>query len=89
MRRHRFARPPRALRRRSVHLDNVALVPASLLPFKDEWQAVANGLPAGGVLVCLPRQEKHRRIVRSVATQLRARGTPVAVVGQPVSGRLA
>ena len=32
MRHYRIKRPPRALRRPGVRLDNVALVPASLLP---------------------------------------------------------
>jgi hypothetical protein len=43
---YRIKRPPRALRRPGVGLDNVALVPSSLLPFNREWQEVANGLIA-------------------------------------------
>ena len=39
-----FGKPPRALRRPGVHLDNLALVPASLLPFKTEWQTVEDWL---------------------------------------------
>ena len=45
MRPYRFMRPPRRLRRAGVKLDNVTLVPARLLPLKDEWQALANALP--------------------------------------------
>ena len=32
---------------REAELDNVALPPVSLLPYKKKYQAVANGLPAG------------------------------------------
>ena len=49
-----FTNPPRALRRPDVRLDNLALVPVSLLPFKTEWQTVANRLPESGVLIILP-----------------------------------
>ena len=34
---YRINRPSRALRRRGLKLDNIALVPASLLPFKRQW----------------------------------------------------
>jgi hypothetical protein len=46
--------PPSALRRQSVILDNIALVPASLLPYKATYQAMANTLPRGDVLIVLP-----------------------------------
>ena len=39
-----FTNPPRALRRPDVRLNNLALVPASLLPFKTEWQTVEDWL---------------------------------------------
>jgi hypothetical protein len=45
MQQYRIKRPPKAIRRPGVRLDNVALVPASLLPFKKAWQVVANGMP--------------------------------------------
>ena len=47
-----FGKPPRAIRRPGVRLDNLILMPASLLPFKAEWQ-VANNLPRGNVLIVL------------------------------------
>ncbi len=75
----RFARPPRSLT--NAKLDNVALVPASLLPFKREWQQVANELPAGGVLICVPDQEdKRRETFIAVARQLRDKGMRVRAV---------
>jgi hypothetical protein len=42
--------PPKAVRR--ARLDNIALVPASLLPRKGKYQKIANNLPKGGVLIC-------------------------------------
>jgi hypothetical protein len=77
----RFAPPPRALRHRGVLLDNVALVPGNLLPFKREWQAMANRLPQGSVLVCLPAQLAHRRPqLTRVTAELRAKGHQVTTV---------
>jgi hypothetical protein len=38
----------------AVHLDNLALVPASLLPFKAQYQHLANTLPKGDILIILP-----------------------------------
>ena len=47
-----FTPPPRALKR--AKLDNLALVPASSLPYRDEYQAIANSQPPGTTLVVLP-----------------------------------
>src|SRR4051794_8587430 len=41
--------PPRSLKR--AKFDNLALVPASLLPFKATWQQLANELPTGSTLI--------------------------------------
>jgi len=45
-----FSRPPRAIRK--AQLDNIALVPASLLLQKGKYQTIANNLPGQGVLIC-------------------------------------
>jgi hypothetical protein len=42
------------LRRPQVKLDNLTLVPASLLPRKADYEAIANDLPRGEVLLVLP-----------------------------------
>jgi hypothetical protein len=47
--RYRLTNPPKALRK--ARLDNIAIVPASLLPFKTTWQKAANTLPKRGVLL--------------------------------------
>jgi hypothetical protein len=68
-----FGRPPRAVRR--ARLDNIALVPASLLPRKGKYQTIANNLPKGGVLICQTEQ-KHRisAILENVAAFFRQNG---------------
>ena len=75
----RFSSPPRRLRKAT--LDNLALVPASLLPYKAVWQQLANDQPPGTTLVVLPKTPgKPGQTLAVVATQLQARGHPVKVV---------
>ena len=50
------------------------LVPASLLPYKKEWQAVANGLPTGSVLVYSTTNPKHKKILAQVSAHLKRKG---------------
>jgi hypothetical protein len=62
-------------------LNNLAVVPASLLPFKVKWQAMANNLPQGTVLVVLPRTNgTARQSAEMVVSYLRAEGRAVAVM---------
>jgi hypothetical protein len=51
-----------------------------LLPFKKEWQAVANGMPTGGVLLCSTTNPRHKQILARVATHLRRKGHRVQTV---------
>ena len=74
MRPDRVTRAPRTLRRRKVELDNVALVPASLLPYKEAWQQLANELPQGSVLIITPLAGPKPATMEKVTTRLRARG---------------
>jgi len=68
--------------------DNVALVPASLLPYRAHWQQLANELPAGSVLVCVPMQEnKPRRPYLAVARTLRQQGFTVRAVDAQLFAR--
>jgi hypothetical protein len=55
--------PPQALQH--ARLDNIALVPASLLPLKGTYQPIANKLPTGSVL-CVPGTQKQRTIMATV-----------------------
>jgi hypothetical protein len=78
---YRFAPPPSPFRRRTVRLGNVALVSASLLPYKKEWQAIANREPHGSTLIVLPHAGGPQRLTcERVAADLTARGRPVRVV---------
>lgn len=60
---------------RNARLDNIALVPASLLPKKGRYQTIANNLPRGGILIC-ETGEKQRltTILERVAQFFRQRG---------------
>lgn len=74
-----FAPPPRAVRK--AKLDNLTLVPASLLPYKAEWQQVANQLPIGSTLIVLPAAgSRQRSTLEHVASGLRAKGRRVATI---------
>ena len=78
---YRLARAPRALSRRSVKLDNIALVPASLLPYKEAWQQIANQLPKGSILVCVPTTDgRQKETFLSVARSLRNKGMSVRAI---------
>lgn len=74
-----FAPPPHAIRKAT--LDNLALLPASLLPFKAEYQAIANQQAPGTTLVVLPRGNSlSRRALERVVTRLRAKGQLVRII---------
>jgi hypothetical protein len=70
---YHISKPPRAIR--TARLDNIALVPASLLPRKGKYQTIANNLPRGGVLICqTEKQQRIRHILAQVARWLQANG---------------
>lgn len=61
--------PPTPLQH--ARLDNIALVPASLLPLKDTYQPLANTLPKGSILLVQTGSPRHRKILEKVASFLR------------------
>ena len=70
---YHIGRPPRAIRK--AKLDNIVLVPASLLYQKGKYQTIANNLPGRGVLICrTEKKERISRILDNVAAFLRQRG---------------
>ena len=70
---YQIVRPPRSVRH--AKLDNIALVPASLLPKKGKYQTIANNLPGQGVLLCqIDNTERISHILDSVAVFFRQRG---------------
>jgi phosphoserine phosphatase len=78
---YRLVKPPQTIRRGRVQLDNLALVPASLLPFKELYQQEANRLPTGAVLIVLPASPQYpRQVCERVATQLKAKGHQVSIL---------
>ncbi len=72
----RFNNPPVSLLK--AHLDNIAIVPASLLPFKSTWQEIANNLPQGSVLIChSPTNTKQKKLLDSISSDLISKGRSV------------
>jgi hypothetical protein len=67
--------PPDALQH--ARLDNIALVPASLLPLKGTYQPIANTLPKGSILLIANASPKHKRILERVASFLRTHSRQV------------
>ncbi|MDP9366673.1 MAG: hypothetical protein M3Q03_00105 [Chloroflexota bacterium] len=75
-------------RTRRIRPDTVTLVPASLLPFKQEWQRLARALPPGSTLIVVPAADSPLcRSMQRVAVQLREGGHRVTTVGAaPLKG---
>ena len=64
-----YHQPPVALRK--AQLDNILLIPASALPEKARYQAIANDLPRGAVLLVLPHAyPKERRFLEQTLIPL-------------------
>ena len=74
--RYRLTNPPQALLK--ARMDNIAIVPASLLGVKTLWQTTANTLPQGGVLLCHSQQNmRQRRLLERVGETFRQQGHAV------------
>ncbi len=79
MNKYRLTKPPSTLR--PAQLDNLALVPANLLPFKKQWQQLANKLPQGSMLIILPASDRpQRKTCAHVAADLRGTGKRVTLL---------
>ncbi len=77
--RYTIGDPPQALKR--AQMDNISLVPASLLSHKDKYQTIAGNLPRGGVLICeTPAAPRIARILDLVASFLREKGHVVRIL---------
>jgi hypothetical protein len=62
-------------------IDNVVLMPASVLPYKAHYQQLANRLPRGDVLIVLPSHSMMQfRMVQSVTAFFQRNGHHVTVV---------
>ena len=74
--RYRLTNPPKALLK--ARLDNIAIVPASMLPFKTTWQKAANTLPRRGVLLCHSQKNmRQRKLLERVEEVLKRFGYAV------------
>ena len=68
--------PPARLK--NARLDNIALVPASLLSSKDTtYQPLANRLPKGSILCVETASPRQKKILESVVSFLRNHGQQV------------
>ena len=77
----RLSPAPKDLTGNGVHFDNLALVPASLLPLKAKYQEAANRLPRGQVLIVLPRRGTiSREATEKIATHLQRQGRRVTTI---------
>jgi hypothetical protein len=72
-----ISEPPEALKK--ARFDNIALVPASLLPLKSTYQPLANTLHTGSVL-CVPGTRKQKKIIALVTAFFRRHGRSVVTL---------
>lgn len=73
---YRFTNPPKALLK--ARLDNIAIVPASMLPLTQMLKEKLNTLPKGGVFLCYAQENsRQRRILEQVEETFREQGHPV------------
>lgn len=71
--------PPKAVRK--ARLDNLALVPGSVLLEIDRWRAEARKLPRGQLLFVLPKRGvRQRPTYERVADLIRAKGHAVTTL---------
>jgi len=75
---YRLIRPPKAIRH--ARLDNISLVPASLLVHKRKYTLIANQLPTGSVLICSPTQPKQQQTLAKVASYFKNLGHHVTTL---------
>jgi hypothetical protein len=75
----KFTRPPRALLR--ARLDNIAIVPASMLESKESLTEQVNKLSRGEVLLCHTKENaKQRRVLERVKEVFRRLGYGVTLL---------
>jgi hypothetical protein len=59
-------------------LDNIVIVPASMLPFTKALQELVNNLPQGAVFLCHTKENKKQsKIIEKVGEIFRAKGISV------------
>jgi hypothetical protein len=74
--RYRLTNPPKVLLK--ARMDNIAIVPASMLPLTKTLQEKVNTLPKGGVFLCYARENtRQRQILARVGETFRENGHAV------------
>jgi len=83
---YHISEPPARLKK--VRLDNIALVPASLLPLKETYMSLANTYPAGSVL-CIQGTQRQQKIMAKVTSFFREHGRSVITMPiEKISGTM-
>ena len=73
---YRLTNPPKALLK--ARLDNIAIVPASMLPLAETLKEKVNTLPKGGVFLCYAQENsRQRKILERVEETFREHGHAV------------
>jgi hypothetical protein len=74
--RYRLTNPPKALL--NARLDNIAIVPASMLPLTKLLKEKVNTLPKGGVFLCYAEENsRQRKLLERVGEAFRQHGHAV------------
>jgi hypothetical protein len=73
---YRFTNPPKALSH--ARLDNIAIIPASMLPFRQALQELVNDLPEGAVFLCHSQENtRQQKLLERVGQTFRQLGHAV------------
>jgi hypothetical protein len=71
--RYRLTNPPKAIL--NARLDNIAIVPASMLPLTPLLKEQVNTLPKGGVFLCYAQENsRQKKILERVEETFREHG---------------
>ena len=71
--RYMITNPPKALLK--ARLDNIAIVPASMLPLTETLKEKVNTLPKGGVLLCYAKENsRQEKILERIGETFREQG---------------
>jgi hypothetical protein len=74
--RYRLTNPPKALLK--ARMDNIAIIPASMLPLTKIVKEKVNTLPKGGVFLCYAQENiRQRKILERVEETFREHGHAV------------
>src|SRR5438270_13425557 len=77
--RYRLTNPPKALLK--ARMDNIAIVPASMLPLTQTLKEQVNTLPKGGVFLCYAQENtRQRKILERVEEAFREHGHTVCMM---------